>query len=250
MRWPFFARTGSLQAGASRITVRERMSWPLRVVLLFLLGATAAAAGVAIYEFGRNIGGPGRRELMTEVERLGTALREVTAERDRNAAQIVVLEGEARVQKAAQDQLVQQVGALETEQTRLKGDLSFFESLLPTSRGEKGVVVRSFRLEPTGEPGQYHYRLLVQQAGKPDHDFAGAVQLRVAFNQNGRGFTLQVPAPDAGAEVLAALQLSFRHYQRIEGNLTLPAGSSPRSVLVSILAGGEARLQQTFPVGP
>jgi len=222
------------------------MSWPLRLILAFIFATVAAAAGVAIYEFGRDFGGPDRRALQAEIDRLDAQVLELTAERDRNAAQATAYESELKVQMAAQEQLLQQVNGLEAEQTRLQGDLSFFESLLPTGKGDKGVVIRSFRVQPDAETSKLRYRLLVQQSGKPDKDFVGSVQLRVNFTQNSRGFTLQVPDANAAPETLQGLQLSFRHYQRVEGGFSLPPGAVARSVQVRILAGGETQLQQTF----
>jgi len=244
MRWKLPFRSNSVSA--QRVIVRSHMSWPVRLVLMFVFLAIAAAAGVSIYEFGRNIGGPDRRELMTEVERLQSQVREVSAERDRNAAQATAYESELKVQKAVQDQLVQQVGALESEQTRLQGDLSFFESLLPAGKSDKGVVIRSFRIQPDPETSVMRYRLLVQQSGKPDRDFVGSVQLRVNCVQNAHDITLQIPDANSAPETVQALQLSFRHYQRLEGGFSLPAGAVARSVQVRILAGGETQLQQTF----
>jgi hypothetical protein len=229
------------------VQVRTQMSWTLRLVLAFVAMVFAAAMGIAIYEYGRSLAGPDRRELIAEVERLNSALREASAERDRNAAQATAYEAELKVQLAEQEQLGKQVSTLEEEQARLQGDLAFFESLLPApGRSDKGLVIRSVRVQPDADPTQMHYRLLVQQPGKPDHDFVGSVQLRVSFTQNGRGFTLDVPDPAAPPEAARALLLSFRHYQRIEGGFALPAGALARSVQVRILAGGEIQLQQTF----
>jgi hypothetical protein len=244
MKWKLFVRNNSVSA--PRVTVRSHMSWTLRLLLTFLFTTVAAAAGVAIYEFGRNIGGPDRRELLSEVDRLNSQLREANAERDRNAAQANEYESELKVQKAAQDQLMQQVNTLEAEQTRLQADLSFFESLLPAGKSDKGIVIRSFRLQPDPETSQMRYRLLVQQSGKPDKDFVGSVQLRVNFVQNAHGFTMQIPDPAATPELAQSMQLSFRHYQRLEGGFNLPPGAVARSVQVRILAGGETQLQQTF----
>ena len=244
MKWKLFFRNNSVSA--PKVTVRSSMSWSVRLVLGFDSMTIAAAAGVAIYEFGRNIGGPDRRELLADVDRLNSQLREVSAERDRNAAQAAAFESELKVQKAAQDQLMQQVNGLEADQTRLQADLSFFESLLPAGKGDKGVVIRSFRVEPDPETSQMRYRLLVQQSGKPDKDFSGSMQLRVNFVQNGRGFTLQVPDPGAAQDAAQGLPLAFRHYQRVEGGFSLPAGAVARSVQVRILAGGTTQLQQTF----
>jgi hypothetical protein len=244
MKWKLWFRNQSVSA--PRVTVRSRMSWSLRLILTFLFVTVAAAAGVGIYEFGRNIGGPDRRALLADVDRLESQLREVTAERDRNAAQATAFESELKVGKAAQDQLMQQVNALEAEQARLQGDLSFFESLLPAGKGDKGVVIRSFRVQPDPETAQLRYRLLVQQSGKPDKDFVGSVQLLVGFVQNSRGFTLQIPDPGQGPSAAQGLDLAFRHYQRLEGGFSLPPGAVAHSVQVRILSGGETKLQQTF----
>jgi len=244
MKWKLFVRNNSVSA--PKVTVRSSLSWPVRFILGFLVIVVAAAAGFGIYEFGRNFGGPDRRELLADVERLNAQLRDVSAERDRNAAQAAAFESELKVEKAAQDQLMQQVTTLEAEQTRLQGDLSFFESLLPAGKGDKGIVIRSFRVQPDPETSQMRYRLLVQQSGKPDKDFSGSVQLRVNFVQNGRGFTLQIPDPAGATEAESGLPLAFRHYQRVEGGFSLPAGAVARSVQVRILAGGATQLQQNF----
>jgi hypothetical protein len=242
MKWKLFMR--KMSVSAPNVTVRSRLPWPLRAVLGFLVLAIAAAAGVAIYEYGKNFAGPDRRELLADIDRLQSSLREVTAERDRFAALSTAHEAQLKVERAAQEQLAQQVATLETESNRLKEDLAFFESLLPAGTGNKGVVIRSFRVQAEGEPNQMRYRLLVQQAGKPDRDFVGSVQLQVSFAQGGRNFTLTVPEPGATGDRL--LQLSFRHYQRIEGSFALPAGAVARSVLVKILADGQTQSQQSF----
>lgn len=243
MRWKLFMRKMSVTA--PRVTVRSQMPWPLRALLAFVVLVIAAAAGVAIYEYGRQFAGPDRRELMAEIDRLQSELREVKADRDRFSALVAAYESQLKVERAAQEQLVKQVTGLETESNRLKEDLAFFESLLPAGTGNKGVVIRSFRLQPEGEPNQMRYRLLVQQPGKPDRDFTGAVQLQVSFTQNGRPFTMTVPDPAVPRD---QIELSFRHYQRVEGTFTLPEGAVAKSVLVRIVANGQPQTQQSFPL--
>lgn len=244
MKWKLFLR--NLSVSAPSVTVRSTLPWPVRALLGFVMLAGAAAAGVAIYEYGRSLGGPDRKDLQAEVDRLGSRLREVSADRDRFSALATAHEAQLKVERAAQEQLVQQVTTLEREANRLKEDLAFFESLLPAGAGAKGVVIRSFRVQPEGEPHQMRYRLLVQQAGKPERDFVGTVQLQVNFMQGPRSFVLSVPEPQAPAEHM--LNLSFRHYQRIEGTFALPQGAVARSVLVKILAGGQTQIQQSFPL--
>jgi outer membrane murein-binding lipoprotein Lpp len=243
MKWKLLRRR--MTVSAPRVTIRGQLPWPVRVLFAFVLLVAAAAAGVAIYEYGKEFAGPGRRELSAEIDRLNSQLRELKAERDRLAAVATAYEAQMKVERSAQEQLAAQVAQLETEANRLREDLDFFESLLPAGTGSRGVVIRSFRMQPDGEPNRMRYRLLVQQSGKPQRDFVGSVQMQVNFVQNGRNFTLLVPDPSV-PEAARALDLVFRHYQRVEGTVTLPVGAVARSVLVRILAGGETQTQQTF----
>ena len=143
---------------------------------------------------------------------------------------------------------MQQVRALEEETTRLKDDLAFYDSLLPAGKADKGIVIRSFRLQPEDEPQsqRMRFRLLIQQSGKAERDFAGSVQLEVRFTQKGGSFIYEIPESDATPERTKAFELSFRHYQRLEGTFTLPTGAVAQSVLVRVLAAGETQTQQSF----
>ena len=236
----------NMSVSAPRVTVRSTLPWPLRALLAFLAAALAAAAGVAIYEYGRDFAGPDRRELVAHNEQLAGQLRETAAERDRNSALANAYEGELKVERAAQEQLMTQVRTLEEENTRLKEDLAFYDSLLPAGKSDKGIVIRSFRLQPEEESDRMRFRLLIQQSGKADHDFVGSVKLEVRFSQKGGNYVYEIPESDATPDRTKAFELSFRHYQRLEGTFTLPSGAVPHSVLVRVLAAGETQTQQSF----
>lgn len=243
MKWKLFRRKIGLSA--PRVTVRTQLPWWFRAALFFVGASIAAAAGVAIYEYGKMFAGPGRAELMLANQELKSEVRELKADRDRFQAVATAYESQIKVERAAQEQLAKQVNALEAETAKMREDLSFFESLLPSPSNAKGVQIRSFRIQAEGEPNQMRYRLLVQQPGKPDRDFTGAVQLQVSFTQNGRPFTMTVPDPATPRD---QIELSFRHYQRVEGTFTLPEGAVGKSVLVRIVANGQQQTQQSFPM--
>ena len=246
MKWKLFRR--KMGVSAPRVTVRAQLPFALRALLFFVVAAIAAAAGGAIYEYGKQCAGPDRRDLLARIDKLESQLREARAERDRFQAVATAYESQMKVDRAAQEQLARQVSALEAETAKLREDLSFFESLLPTPANAKGVLIRSFRVQADGEPNQMRYRLLVQQSGKPERDFNGAVELQVNFTHNGRPFTLHIPDPSPNAP-RGVIELSFRHYQRVEGTFMLPPGAVARSVLVRILANnGQPQTQQSFPV--
>ena len=244
MRWKLWLR--NMSVSAPRVTVRSRLPWPLRLLFGFITVALAMVAGVIVYEYGRDFAGPDRRDLVTHNEQLAEQLRQATADRDRSTELANSYEGELKVQRAAQEQLAQQVRTLEEDNARLKEDLSFYDSLLPAGKSDKGIVIRSFRLQPEDEASRMRFRLLIQQPGKAERDFVGSVQMEVRFTQNGGNFIYELPEADATPERTKAFELSFRHYQRLEGDFTLPAGAVPHSVLVRVLASGETQTQQSF----
>ncbi len=242
MKWKLWVR--QLSVSGPRVAVRTQLPWQLRIGILIAVLIVATVAGFSAYRYGRRLAGPDLEQMGSELDRTRTQLERVTGDRDRQATAAVSWENQLKVERASQDQVKLQLRQLEAENARLKSDLAFFESLLPMPANAKGVVIRSFRVQPDSEPNSLRYRLLVQQSGRPDHDFVGAVSLTVHMQQGGQPRVLQLPdpaLPEAGP-----VSLSFRHYQRIEGSFAVPTGATVRSVLVRIESGGETRAQQTF----
>jgi signal transduction histidine kinase len=252
-------------ANAMRVAVRSELPWRVKAMLLVAAMLTIALiVGAALIALSSRPSVPLEAAVLSaEVEQARADAKHALAERDSKLALLVQLENQQQIDRAASEQVQLQLRALENENARLKEDLAFFESLLPTPANAKGVVIRSFRLQalnderedgkepvkkasrkPGDEPQALRYRLLVQQSGRPERDFVGAVSLTVSLQQGGRPWVLQLPdatIPDAGPPPLA-----FRHYQRVEGTFELPEGAVVRSVLVKIQSNGEVRAQQTF----
>ena len=250
-----------------KVAVRSELPWRIKAVLLvaaMVLIALIVGASLIAYSYSRTSTPSDAGPLTAEVEQIRADAKQAIAERGARLALVARLENQQRVDRAAAEQVQAQLRALENENARLKEDLSFFESLLPTPANAKGVVIRSFRLQALNvaerenvrtpgsasdrkgreAPQALRYRLLVQQSGRPERDFVGAVSLTVSLQQGGRPWILQLPdatIPDAGPQPLA-----FRHYQRVEGTFELPEGAVVRSVLVKIQSNGEVRTQQTF----
>jgi len=242
MKWKLWV--SNLSVSGPRVAVRTQLPFALRALLALIALALAFAAGLASSGIVRDSGSADRAEHGEELDRLRSQLAQAVADRDREAAAAVNWESRLKVERSAQEQVRVQVKTLEDENARLKGDLAFFEGLLPMPADAKGVVIRSFRVQADTEPDSLRYRLLVQQSGRPERDFVGEVTLTINLQEDGRPVVLQLPDPAMPSAGPAPL--SFRHYQRLEGIFPVPAGTTVRSVLVRIRTGGETRAQQTF----
>jgi hypothetical protein len=241
MKWKLWLR--QLSVSAPRVAVRTQLPWALRLALLAGAGFAAAAGLYAVYEVARQTVVPGGNDRSAEIAQLQAQLTKVTAERERSAAQAVQADNQLNVERATREQFGLQLKALEEDNGRLKADLAFFESLLPAPAAARGVVIRSFKLQPDADDGSLRYRLLVQQS-RPERDFAGDVTLAINLVKDGRALVMKLP--DAALPAAGPPRLAFRHYQRVEGSFPLPPGAVVRSVQVTISAGGEQRVQQTF----
>jgi len=237
-----------MSVSSPRMTIKSQLPWPVRAAIFVGGAAVVIGLGSLIYEDGRV---PGFAvDGHDEILHLKEQVQKLTAERDQYSTTANSAETKQNIDRSEQQQLAVQVKSLEDENTKLKEDLAFFESLLPVDANAQGVSIRKLKAESVA-PNQLHYQLLVMQGGKGDHDFTGNLQLNVTVVQNGKSAMIAFPepaatpaanAPSATAET-DNFKLAFKHYQRVDGVLTLPDGAVIKSVQARILDKGQIRAQ-------
>lgn len=226
---------------APKLTIRRQRSRAVRLALLAVLFLSVGGLAWLAYALGRD--GSGSRNPSSELalamqRRIGA----LSAERDRMASGLNAADSQLAIERATKEKLASQLKALEIENAQLQEDLSFFENLLPAGPASQDVSIRRLTLDLPG-PNQLRYRMLIMRHGKAEQDFNGNLQLLVALAGNGAPATLVFPEKDnARAE---QFRLGFRHYQRIEGILELPAGSRVKSVQARVYENGKLRSQQS-----
>lgn len=157
--------------------VRSHLPWPLRWLVIALMFGLSAAAALWAFEFGKIIAGvdTGAKE---EVIRLRDEVAQLRVERDKAQSVANTAENLLRTEAAAQERLAQQLRQAESEILTLKGDLGFFERLLPTAGGDD-LAIRGLQAEPMG-PGRLRLQLLVIQPGRNAPEFAGRYEVSLA----------------------------------------------------------------------
>ncbi len=229
-----------LSISAPRMAIRTQASWPVQALLIVLIMVLGTMFAIRVYELGRSFTGINPGVARERIASLQEELERLRSERDQFSTTVNSAESQLNIERAAQKQLVSQVKALEVENNKLKEDLAFFESLLPADTGPNGISVRSLTADIIG-PNQLRYRLLVMQGAKGNRDFSGNLQLMVTVLQNGNN--AMIVFPDGKTGDTDKFKLAFRHYQRIEGVLTLPEGVTMKAVHARILEKGQLRAQ-------
>ncbi len=230
-----------MSISSSRMAIRTHRPWPIRALFILLLVVLVTALA---YQWLREWAEPAARAAYDGRQQLASykeQLEKVSRERDQLSATVNAAESQLNIERAAQKQLLTQVRGLESDNTRLKEDLAFFESLLPNATGPQGISIRRVKVDMVAS-NQLRYRLLVMQGGASDRNFVGNLQLAVTTLQEGK--SAMIIFPESHSAEQDKFKLSFKHYQRVEGILTVPEGAVVKLVQARVLEKGQIRAQQ------
>lgn len=215
--------------------VRSHLPWPLRWLVIALMFGLSAAVALWAFEFGKIIAGvdTGAKE---EVVRLRDEVAQLRVERDKAQSVANTAENLLRTEAAAQERLAQQLRQAEAEILALKGDLGFFERLLPTSGGDD-LAIRGLQAEPMGA-GRLRLQLLVIQPGRNAPEFAGRYEVSLSgTTADGKPW---VHEPQAWQR-----DVKLKQYVRVDDVLEYPAEAVIKLVQVRIVdAKGTTRATQ------
>lgn len=234
---------GRFGISAPKVAVRTHIPWYWRVLATITILSISIAIAGWIYDAGRKIAGYDRHETEQEMDALRSRISALEQENSRLGAKANAGESTVQIERTAQQQLSQQIKGLELENSRLKEDLAFFESLASAEGREAGFTINRLRIEPSGNPGQYYYRLLAAaQGGKKDREFKGSVQLIISLQQAGKNVMMTLPSPSDSGK--GKFNISFKHFQRVDGTFQVPAEAQVKSVEARLIQDGVTRASQ------
>ena len=240
MKYKLWVRRMSISA--PKMTIKRHMPWPLRAVFLAVVVGLGGAMAMWAYDLGRNnFAGLNPDGMRDQVVELKEQVKKLSAEREQLSTSANAAESQLNIERSAQAQLAGQIKTLVTENNKLKEDLSFFESLLPTNVGVDGITIQRLKAEVV-VPNQVRYQLLAIQ-GEKGRQFVGNLQLAVTVLQGGKSVIINFPEQNATDP--ARYKLAFKYYQRVEGVLTLPEGATIKAIQARVLERGQMRAQQS-----
>lgn len=203
--------------------VRSHLPWPLRWAVLALALGLCAALALWAFEFGKGLAGIDGHA-PAEIASLRAELEALRTERDKVASVANTAESLLRAERTTREQLATQLKLVEAENLRLKGDLGFFERLLPAASGED-IAIRALQVEPR-EEGGIRLQVLLMRPGRQDSDFVGRMAVTLSGTLNGKPWTEEVELASAG--------IRLRQYARLDQVLRPAQGAMVKAVQVRI----------------
>jgi hypothetical protein len=244
-------RKRSKPVGAPKLTIQRHVPLWLRALGWGLAVTLGAGAAILVWQQTMGKGMALRESLVQETEQLKVQLS--VAEQERIRLQVLADSAESKlnVERTAQQALATQLRNLEADNAKLKTDLAYMESLLPSGAANTALSIRRFQVEKDKLPNQWVVKALLVQADKIERDFSGSWQIVVTGVQANKPATFTWPeaSKDVSKEVLKEAQLKaklgFKRTQRIDEVFATPADFQVKSMQLRVLEQGSIRAQQS-----
>ena len=248
MKQPFRALRRKFGISASRVSVQTHVAWYWRWLGIIVLGAFVVGVGLTTYDYGMELAGFRQGEAANALAKLNEEMLKREATIAEMRSKVAAVERQLQIDRATYGDLAKQVKTLSEENSALKEDLAFFQSLMASGAKELGLSINRFRVQPDALPGEYRYRMLLVQSGQRIKEFQGTLQFLVYLEQGDRKFVLSLPPEDQ--KNAREYQINFKFFQRVDGTFKVAPGTTVKSLQVRVFENGvnAPKLSQTASV--
>lgn len=222
-----------LTVSVPNVAVRSALPWTVHWLLAALLLGFSGALALWAFEFGKEIAGLDRNA-QRELELLRVEVQQLRTQLIKTQSVVNISESLLTTEKAAQRQLLLQIRQLEIDNQNLRGDLGFFEQLIPNSGGS-ALSIRGLQVERLAS-GQLRWQVLMIQAIKNAPEFKGSLDLSFSGFLDGKPWSFKLPH---GPQLV-----SVRSYSRQEGIVDIPIQFVVKTVTAKILQGDTVKSVQ------
>ncbi len=200
--------------------------------LLAVLALLAVFAFYVTYEYGRFDGG---------YDRLTVSQRDAEArvgrerlEKQNRELRVKLAEYEsARVgQGRERAEVAKAIGDLQAQVAKQAQELAFYKGVVEQGANAPEVKIQQLRITAGDAPRRFRLRITLVQPVRSERSVEGTVTARVEGEREGGPLALDLAA--LSADKRAEIAFSFRYFENIDPEITLPEGFSPERVSVEV----------------
>ncbi len=213
---------------------------------LVLIGSWLGVVFVAVssYWLGQTQAGYNLVDVAREREALQLALAEQKGNARQQSAQVAVLERTQIIDSQSYDVVRSDLKQMQEEILELREEVEFYRGIVSPRERQAGLDIQTFKIESADEERLHHFELVMSQVLKNDRFVKGVVTLVVHGVQNGEPLSLDFR--DISPNKSVGRNLSFRYFQRMKGDIRLPEGFAPRSVMIEMLPQKRKAVSKSF----
>ncbi|GLR11303.1 hypothetical protein GCM10007907_00930 [Chitinimonas prasina] len=228
-RWK---RRGNHLATA-KLAVKRHLPWYAQFGLAIVLVCMLAGMGIAVYRYGEQ---EGRRDpsALLAVQGASQQSDRLQAELQANRQKLMALEQQLRLEMATRETLSRQLGQLQNDNSGLREQIAFYESLLTKTDRAPALAIDQLRVEAL-TPGQYRLRAILVQGQSSQEPFKGEVDFQLVVERAGRRVTMTWPE--------RRIPLNVSRYTRLEKETDLGVDAKLKQVEMRVYAVGDNRVK-------
>lgn len=225
-----------------QLVIRRHAPWKRPLVIGGFLVAALLLYGM--FEWGRYNAGHDqlavlmeRRELLGRVESLEQA-------NDELRGRVAAVDTARDVDRQSYADVEKTLGELQAQVLRQSEELTFYRGIVAPTDGIGGLRIQRFEILPGGSDRHFRLRVVLVQAMRQDAVVSGTVNfdLEGALNEN----PAHLPLAEVGGPANGQLPFSFRYFQNIEQDVTLPEGFTPLAINVEVRSPRQSAVRQSF----
>ncbi|MEO9946046.1 MAG: DUF6776 family protein [Paraglaciecola sp.] len=183
---------------------------------------------VALY-LGFKLGGANQSRQASLISIHEQSIQNLTTENLKLTKDLNVLGVELEIAKLAQMRHKSEIETILDREKKLKSTLEFYQQVMAPELKEEGFSIEGFYAEPTLSENSYRFELALVQHEKTKNTLKGTLNISLVGSENGqpKEYPLKQFLPEQ-----QALRFSFKYFQLLNGEVTLPTGFQPEKVTV------------------
>lgn len=198
----------------------------ISVVVAILLAFVAGALSVK-----------SAKESQIENARLESSVNRLSAENKALLKTQDFIESSKKIDVQASKESRRSLTKLHGELSVVKEQLAFYQRVVAPETLVKGVYISSFELTAGKQENHYHYQLVVAQNSNKKRAMKGRYALLIKGLDKGEDKTLTLNELAVAGKKKHVF--SFRYYEILTGDIKLPLGFKPESLVVTLTPSGK-----------
>ena len=218
-----------------------------RIVVIVAVTLLALFALYVIYELGRYDAGYDRLAVAQQRAELEAAIEHLKQDNHELNLRLAEIDTQRIGWAREQAEVSRTIGDLQAQVARQGQDLAFYRGVgTQAATAGLGRGADAQLLNADAEPARFRVHLTLVRSVRADDIVNGSAVLQLEGEAQGREESLGLAALTAGAQ--RELPYSFRYYQNLDQEITIPAGVRPERLNIEVRSNrkGIAPLSQTF----
>jgi len=224
---------------SAQLIIKTHLPWKFWLKWFFLIGVLGAV-GWLMFTVGQKSAGQVNVTLQQEQTRLQEKLYQIGRENSELRENYAVLERAAQVDNESYNAISDDLKNLQNELLELKQEVAFYRGIVAPTEAASGLHITDLTFDPLGGGNGFHFKLVLTQVLKNEYIVRGRVRIFIEGLQAGQQKQLTLSAL-SGGKLKDDLTMRFKYFQNFEGDIVLPNGFVPSSVVVDLIPTGKGR---------